>query len=806
MMKSVSRKKNALLAAAACPALFWACAAFAQSSGTSPSSENGERSAPEAAQGGDDKQTGGDIVVTATRQNQSLSKVPLSIAAYSQDSLDQMGVRQIDDIARLTPGVTFTRGDQRNAGAANIAIRGISSTAGSATTGIYIDDTPIQIRSLGFSAFTPYPAVFDLDRVEVLRGPQGTLFGAGSEGGTVRFITPHPDLDTLKVYGRSELASTEGGDASYEGGLAVSVPLVKDKLAVRLSGYYRRDGGYVDRVDYITGNTLDKNSNWQDTKVLSGSLAWVPIDGVTVTPSVYYQDVYNNDSSTYWETLSNANQGQLRNGNAVSNWNHDKFVLPALKIEAELGGVTLVSNTSYFYRDQQAQNDYTVFEAALWTGNPFFPQGMYAPAYQYNKQSNFTQEIRLQSSDSTSRLNWVIGGFYTRNKQTARQFVQDTFLPNLFFNVTGVPFNVAFGQGLTDGLYTFVLDKAQSIDTQIAGFGQVDFKVTDKLKLTAGLRVASARFEAQAQFKGPVVGPPVNDMGGQKETPVTPKFGISYQADSNNLLYASASKGFRIGGYNPAVGLPCGVTAGAPIPGTALGNLGLSNRPALFDSDSVWSYEVGSKNKLFGRKVQLEASAFYIDWKNIQQSVGLNQCGFNYTDNLGGATSKGFDIQLQIKPTKSLTLGGSIGYTKAEFKGTVRAGPTAPFNLVTKGDDIPLNPWQIYVNGQYDFDVAGRTSFIRFDYQFLSKQTAMTVNRDPLNGTADLTIPANVAVSALSLRTGTSLGAVDLSVFVNNLTNEHPLLLRQHDLGSSTLYRDATLRPRTFGITGSIRY
>ncbi|MEJ2458455.1 MAG: TonB-dependent receptor plug domain-containing protein, partial [Novosphingobium sp.] len=321
-----------LLFATSLTGVAWSTAAFGQDDAAAP------------------VQSGTDIVVTATRQSQVLSKVPLSVAAYDQKSLDQQGVRRVDDIAQLTPGITFQRGDQRNASAATIAIRGISSTAGSATTGIYIDDTPIQIRTIGFSAFTPFPAVFDLQRVEVLRGPQGTLFGAGSEGGTVRFITPSPDFNALKLYARAELASTEHGAASYEGGAAVSVPLVQDQLAVRVSGYYRRDGGYIDRVNYRTGNVLDKNANWSNVKVVNAALAWKPVDAVTVTPSVYYQNGYTNDTGTYWEDLSNADQGKFRNGNALSDWNRDKFVLPALKIEADLGAVELVSNTSYFYR------------------------------------------------------------------------------------------------------------------------------------------------------------------------------------------------------------------------------------------------------------------------------------------------------------------------------------------------------------------------------------------------------------------------------------------------------------------------
>lgn len=747
-----------------------------------------------------------EIFVTATRQEESLSKVPLSIAAFSQEMLDQKGVRKVDDIASLTPGVTFTRGDQRNAGAANISIRGVSSTAGSATTGIYIDDTPIQVRTIGFSAYSPFPAIFDLGRVEVLRGPQGTLFGAGAEGGAVRFITPSIDYNSLRAYARSEIASTRSGDTSYEAGLAVGIPLVADKLALRVSAYTRHDGGFVDRVDYLSGNVEDANANWQNTTVLQAKLGWRPTETITITPSIYYQDLYSNDSLTYWVPLSNPDKDDYRNGNALSQWSKDKFALPALNVEIDLGDVMVVSNSSYFWRDQKARNDYTVFESALWTGSPYFPQGMYAPTMQYNTQDNFTQEVRVQSNNPDSALKWVFGGFYSHSKQTARQFVQDTFLPDLFFARNGVPFEVAFGQGLADGLYTFVLDKAVSVDKQIAGFAQVDWTIAEKLTLTAGVRVAQADFEASAQFKGPVVGPPVDDVGSQSETPITPKFGISYQADDDNMIYASAAKGFRIGGYNPAVGLPCGVSqTDTPIPGTPLGNLGLANRPPLFGSDSVWSYEVGTKNKLFDRRLQLDVSAFYIDWSNIQQQVSL-ACGFQFVDNLGSATSKGFDVQFQLRPVDALTIGGSVGYTKAEFNETVSAGPSAPLNLVTKGDDIILNPWQIYLNGQYDFEVAGRDAFVRVDFQFQSEQTAIIARNNPENGGTDLTIPNRPQVTQTAVRAGVNLGDADISVFVNNVFNENPVLVRTRDTGFSPLYKDSTLRPRTFGITASYRY
>ena len=296
-----------------------------------------------------------EVVITAQRRSESLSDVPISVSAFSQQKMDVQGVRQIDDLARLTPGISFSRGDARNGLASNIAIRGISSTAGSSTTGIYIDDTPIQARSLGYSAFNSFPQVFDVERVEVLRGPQGTLFGAGSEGGTIRFITPQPSLNDVSAYARSELGYTQDGDPSYEAGAAVGAPIVEDKIGVRLSGWFRRDGGWVDRVDWdrtthTPTNTLDNNSNWQNSIVLKGAVTFAPSERVSITPSIYYQNLRLNDTPSYWAVLSNPSTGTFNNGNALSAVSKDKFILPALKVELHLGAVEVVSNTSYFDR------------------------------------------------------------------------------------------------------------------------------------------------------------------------------------------------------------------------------------------------------------------------------------------------------------------------------------------------------------------------------------------------------------------------------------------------------------------------
>ncbi len=187
------------------------------------------------------------IVVTATRRSEALSKVPISVTAINQEALDAHGMKDFQDIARFTPGVTI---DSSITNA--ISIRGISSSGGAGTTGIYIDDTPIQMRSVGFNPDDTLPKTFDLDRVEVLRGPQGTLFGAGSEGGTVRYILTAPKLHGSSTYVRSELSTTTGGQPSYELGVAHGTALIDGTLGVRMSAWYRNDGGWIDRVDPTT--------------------------------------------------------------------------------------------------------------------------------------------------------------------------------------------------------------------------------------------------------------------------------------------------------------------------------------------------------------------------------------------------------------------------------------------------------------------------------------------------------------------------------------------------------------------------
>src|SRR5450755_4281125 len=266
-----------------------------------------------------------EITVTATRREESISRVPISITAMSQEMLEQKGIKDFADVARYTPGVAFDT-SQTN----QISIRGIASSGGSGTTGIYIDDVPIQVRSLGFNSDDALVKLFDLDRVEVLRGPQGTLFGAGSEGGTVRYITTQPSLTKTSINAKVETSYTEGGSLSYETGVAGGMPVIDGVFGVRFSAWFRHDGGWIDRVDPTTLDVVDKNANRADTSALRVAFLWKPNDAISVTPSIIYQNQQRNDVTIYWPEYSDPGKDRYVSANPTPRTEPDKFYLPAL--------------------------------------------------------------------------------------------------------------------------------------------------------------------------------------------------------------------------------------------------------------------------------------------------------------------------------------------------------------------------------------------------------------------------------------------------------------------------------------------
>ena len=741
-----------------------------------------------------------EIVVTATRQAEPLSKIAASVSALNEAALDRRGIKNVADIALMTPGLTLNPngfGSQ-----ADISIRGISSQVGSATTGIYIDDTPVQTRVVGYSSTNTYPLVFDLDRVEVLRGPQGTLFGSGAEGGAVRFITPEPSLTKTSVYARAELTATRGGDPGGEVGVAFGAPIIRDVLGFRASIWTQHEGGYIDRQDRnpeLNGTApIERNANHAQSVVGRFALKWQAAPNLVIAPSVLLQDRKIHDISTFWEGADEPD-GKLVNGQPLAQPDHDRFVLPAVRAQLDLPGVTVISNTSFFARVDDAIDDYSTLVPAVFNPifNPKFNSGQTGPMVNFvsgdpgyaayaqmrNVQTSWTQELRAQSSDKAARLSWVVGLFASTSQQRSYENIID---PKMAEVIGGPPADL-LGQPLIDNTYSLVAN-SQGRDRQIAAFGEVNYHLTDALKLTAGLRVARATFIGQSYATGPFVGATVvGPRTSTTETPVTPKFGVSYQTDKT-LYYAIAAKGYRIGGSNAPLSDFCDI-----------GAQGYAGVPDTYKSDSLWSYELGAKTKLFDRHLEVSASVYHVDWKNIQQLIYVSNCAQQFVDNVGKAKSNGFDAQITARPFAGFSIDGAIGYTSATFTQTVPG-------LVQKGNHIDTQPWSGTVGVNYEHAVTAAVSgYGRLDYTYHSR-SAMTPVLDQNNGGFDPAALPAPETQLVDLRAGARFGAADVSAFVNNLFNTRPLLTRYSEVIGNPVHRDFTFRPRTIGVTATYRY
>jgi iron complex outermembrane recepter protein len=798
-----------------------------------------------------------EIVVTATRREENISKVPISVTAMSQDDLDQKGIRDFTEMVRFTPGVSID-----TSGTNAISIRGISSSGGAGTTGIYIDDTPIQMRALGFNPDDTLPKTFDMDRVEVLRGPQGTLFGAGSEGGTVRYIMTQPSVTTESTYIRSEASYTQYGEPSGEFGIAHGGPIVDDVLGFRASFWYRYDGGWINRVDDTTGAVTEPNANYANTVAIRLAALYQPASNVKITPSIMYQNKQQHDISTYWPAYSNPGAGEFNDATPERIPIPDQYYLPALKVQVDFAHMTFISNSSYYHRNEQDSYEGTVYDLAYYQSlswglgcgpastTPTPPCSWYplinasgihlppgftdysTPNTMTNQQRTWTQEFRLQSTDDGSRWKWTVGAFWSLAQELSIEQLYDpnidTFFPALFGaantpdSIYG-PYYSCNGQGTVqpaqypvpncDIYYNY----NKSYDRQLAGFGEVTYKLTDRLSLSAGGRYAKMGFSLNHYSNGYENYGPSGAGGSESETAFTPKVGLTFQADDKNMFYTTYAKGYRPGGYNPPLPPYCG-------PGLITEGFSSGEAPLTYNKDTTQSYEIGSKNN-FSDRVKIATSVYYIQWNGIQQNVYVGgNCGLQFTDNLGTAVAKGFDFQADAVIGGGLSIETSVGYTNARFTKTSQS------NLAIAGDAISgeaaINyspgtnpPWTIAVGPQYDFRLLDHDAFVRADWEYSSRNPWLAPVQD-VNSTQfnpnSYTLPAT---SFTSLRAGVKLGGWQVSLFCDNLFDSHTVLnyaqvqldafnpsyLANPTAPTSVQQNNFTYRPRTIGITGTFR-
>ena len=780
----------ALVAGAMCVSTAWSQGASGGAAAVQAASPAASAAAPEqgaAAETGANAMSSNsgvmEVVVTAQRREQALSKVPMSITAMNTEMLEKQGIKDLAGIGRLTPGLNVGTPDA--SGESTIAIRGITSNVGAPTTGVYIDDVPVQVSNMASCALlcagSPIPKVFDLERVEVLRGPQGTLYGSSSEGGAIRFITSSPKLSGSYSGGiRSDVSFTQGGSPNYEIGATLDGPLKADIVGFRLSAWTRRDGGYVDRYSAQGGQLVARDANASESKVARLAVKIAPTDRLTITPAFYYQETDQKDRGVFREAL-----GVDRNNSNIAQPDHDRFGLASLTAEYDFDAFNVKSITSHLGRTENRIDDYsnfTVGREALNANGTFT-----AASATENTQDNWNQEIRFTSTDKASdKLSWV-GGFYLQKMQQGmtQSIAEDVLaLSTWYANFFGDPTLIAPGS-------QSYLEHYKQTEIESAAFGEASYKLSDHLTMSTGLRVTRTRFsysDTQSGWWGAPNGP---FQGADKETPVTPKFGLSWQATPDSLIYATAARGFRVGGSNESL-------AGNATCASGLAALGLSDAPSTYKSDSVWSYELGNKQKLANGAVSVSGSLFWINWSDIQGSVMLPTCGFGFVTNMATATSKGFDLEIQARPTSQLLIAGTLGYDDARYtKSATFQGVAGPMVTAKSGDPLSVPKWTASVAAEYDWHLShGEAAFARADYQFVGGYCRTgsegTVSYDPAVRNAP-------GVRLLNLRTGLRKDAWNVSVYVKNAANVRTTVSRTHSFTTDTVYIDAALAPRTTG-------
>jgi iron complex outermembrane receptor protein len=797
-----------------------------------------------------------EIVVTATRQSDRLNRVPLAVTAETQRSLDQRGIQTIADLQAAVPSLRLT-GFREGSGVATVAIRSVSQAAGtSATTGFYLDETSMQKRSsAGFGSLngTPIPPLFDLERVEVLRGPQGTLFGGGSEGGTIRYLQPQPGLTDYTAYGRAQLVTTRGGDPGFEAGIAFGGPILKDKLGFRASIFGRRSGGWTDLTDFRNGKVYDENANSGEIRMGRFALAWAPTDSTLLTLSYFTStDETDHVSSTYSLDLGQVTVPSLCydvnalvalplrsgprsnpqafaagpdcNGRAGEPGIYvaPGYTLGPLDLERDqslvLGPTTartrldvasadfqwdltdtlsLRSITSYVHDEStgtspqnfhQGQVGYNAAGGATYvipgglgtiivpSGVAFNPNvtstanglglGAYLKTNSRNSRSTVSQEVRIASTGE-SRLTYVAGAYFADTRGTINQRADAS--NEGFVQMAGLSIEQRYGVPF-QGFYANLQEATH--DTETAVFGDATFRFNDHFRASAGVRVTYVTTTfSQTNFgpNGYTTQPSLQDgslvTGRISDNPVTPRASLQYFITPEHLVYLSAAKGFRAGGVNPVFS-----SAGQTVLGLQY-NLPRTILPLTYESDSVWNYELGAKFRLWDGRAQINTALYQIDWDNIQTSQFIG--GDTVVFNVPKARSKGWELEAQVRPVRSLTFNAAVAYSTAEYIEGLSFAPgpgrTLPFNVAVAGQKFIQPKWTADSGVRYDLVLGGvYNAYARLDYRWTDGYTS-AVPGSP-NYTPDSS--ETPARRMWNLRLGFERDGLDVNVFALNLTDE----------------------------------
>lgn len=743
-----------------------------------------------------------EIVVTATKRSESLQTVPISVSAISGQDLEDRGLTDFFDYAISVPNLSFGAATDGVLAGRSISLRGI---AGANTTGVYIDDTPITE--------TIDPRILDLERVEVLRGPTGTLYGARNLGGTIRQITRQPTTEGFDARVRALVSGTdESGDANYSVFGSANVPF-SDTAAGIFSVFYEDEGGVFDRrvgsiPDHLGApatlagepDEIERDVDSKETFAAQVSLLFDVGDNLTIAPRIMYQNTELNGFPL--ADIETGNFDQNRDFNTEEG-GEDEWYLATLNFNLETSIGTFTSASSYFDRETnetEGSGSFINFLQALpeeaggfglFDVIPVTPVA--SPIFRELEFTSFTQEVRF-ASDLNGPLNFVVGGFY-QDTDDDRNFVPRNFATGLEDNFIELQQTLGIPGPIEDifpfGDLVFTSETPTDIE-ELGFFGEFTYDISDRLSVVFGVRWFDTEVDFVSRQAGLAFGIPLADdadldtidpaIGSQSEDGTIFKGSIEYQATDDLFFFATVAEGFRLGGANT----PIPDTLGCPDDLAALGLADLDT--SGFESDDLISYEIGVKADL-GDRNRVNATVFYIDFEGIQQPVQL-QCGFQFVGNFGEARSQGVELEFVSQPVDNLNLSVNVGYTDAEFTQDVFGGA-----VNTDGDPLQFVPeWTASVVVDYTVPnaVAGFDAFGLVNFSYVDESLSL-VNSEPR---------IRDSYEQLGVRLGLRNERYTATVFARNLTNELANLADNRSLAAETPGRPRFVqsRPRTIGL------
>ena len=763
------------------------------------------------------------VTVTATLREQELAEVPFSIAAPTARDLRERGAETIEDIAVNVAGFSV---QNLGPGQSQVAIRGASAgqiardqPGVKEQVGAYLDDSPISL-----SLFTPDLDLFDVSRVEVLRGPQGTLFGAGSLSGTVRYITNQPELGVRSTFGEVGGNWIDGGNGGATVKLGANLPL-GDRTAGRVVLYHSQLGGYMDAVQPDLSVNEDVNTGTRTG--LRAALRFDPGTGLSIVPRMVYQtvrmdgwnriDAFNILANPYTTTRPPVTLGEREQFTQIEEPFTDDFILGDVNIQYNFGSLSVTSVTSYTYRDILVVRDAGALTSSITGGSMGLPEEIFtlnAPLDDATKADVFTQEVRFAGGGT--RLRWLLGGFLSTNK---REYGQSLIVSGF---EAGSGMSTRGLRAARDEL--FYSDLSYDL-TQSAVFGEATVTVLPQLDLTAGLRYYNFDEEREQVFDGLFANDNtgtslVSAPGSTKADGFAPRFIASFRATPEITLNAQAARGFRLGGINDPLNVPLCTPQDLQT---------FSGRDS-WEDETAWNYEVGAKTQWLGGRASLNLSAFYMDIRDLQVTVTAGSCSSRLIFNVPKSVSQGAEIELAATPNRYLDFAVSATFTDSELRSTLYStDETGAQNVVSgieDGNRLPSVPRfqaaaavtlrqplrqgaQAYLTGTYHH-VGSRLTQIDDHVEGLGVLDLTSFEENtigaPLTATTFNFDPLMPAYNLVNLRLGLTRANWEAALFVNNVTDERALLALDRERGTRARVGFLTNQPRTVGVTLGFQY